>query len=232
MKTIGIIEFPYSFDRNYQLNKYKEWLSPHINVVFIDFTLSIELITKELDKLNGILWTGGNIRDSKYHTDFEFLSYMNFLVYTYSYAKERNKTQKFTIIGICLGFEILGLLCINPKITLSYFDQLHSTPKHGLSPLILNPYFANKIFTKDEIHEMNNSNVVLHKHYYGFNVKNKITNELKKCVSILSIDSYSKGDFINMFKYKKYPFYGIMFHPEQFDNFVSKKLAIYFSKKL
>lgn len=230
MKTIGIIEFPYSFNKNYKLNKYKEWLSPHMNVVFIDPTLPMESINKELDQLDGIVWTGGNINNSKYHTDYEFLSYMNFLVYTYSYAKERNKKQKFIIIGICLGFEILGLLCINPKITLSYFDNLQLTPKHGLSTLILKPSFANKLFTKDEIDEMKNSNVVVHKHYYGFNLKNKIIDELKKYITILSIDSYDNGDFINMFKYKKYPFYGIMFHPEQLNNFVSKKIATFFSK--
>jgi anthranilate/para-aminobenzoate synthase component II len=232
MKTIGIVEFPYLFDRNYKLNRYKEWLSPHLNVVFIDFTMPIYLIPEELNKLDGILWPGGNIENDKYHTDDAFLTYMHFIDHVYSYAKDRNKTKKFTIIGICLGFEILGLLCLEPKITLSYFDQLQITPKKGTSTLELIPSFASKVFTKEEIIEMKQTNVVMHAHSYGFNMKSQVVKHLKKCVNILSIDSFEKGDFVNMFKYKKYPFYGLMFHPEKLNNFVSKKLSIFFSKNL
>lgn len=230
MKTIGIISFPYNTNRTYKLNQYKEWLSDYVNIVFLDYTTSIQSISKELDKLDGIIYPGGNIEDETYHTDHEFLTYMNYVGYTYSYAKERNKTKKFTIIGICLGFEILGLLCVSPKITLSYFDHLQITPKNGMSTLELVPSFASKIFTKEEIEIMKTTNVVMHVHAYGFNMKSNVTKELKKCATILSVDAFEKGKFVNMFKYKKYPFYGMMFHPEKINNFVSKKLAIYFSK--
>jgi anthranilate/para-aminobenzoate synthase component II len=232
MKTIGIVEFPYLSDRNYMLNQYKEWLSPHVNVVFIDYTIPIQLISKELDSLDGIVWPGGNIEDDKYHTDEAFLKYMHFIDYTYSYAKNRNKSKKFTIIGICLGFEILGLLCLEPKITLDYFDQLQITPKHGTSTLEFIPSFASKIFTKEEIKEMKETNVVMHSHAYGFNMKSQVVTHLKKCVTILSVDSFEKGDFVNMYQYKKYPFYGMMFHPEKLNNFVSQKLSFFFSKNL
>lgn len=232
MKTVGIVEFPYVYDRNYKLKQYKDWLSPHLNVVFIDFTMPISSVSDELDKLDGLIWPGGNIEDDTYHTDKIFLAYMKFIDYTYTYAKDRNKTKKFTIIGICLGFEILGLMCLDPKITLSYFNHLQITPKNGLSTLELTPSFASKIFTKEEIEEMKETNVVMHSHSYGFNMKSKVVEHLKKCVTILSIDSFEKGDFVNMYKYKKYPFYGIMFHPEKLNNFVSKKLSLYLSKKI
>jgi gamma-glutamyl hydrolase len=232
MKTIGIVEFPYVFDRNNKLKQYKDWLSPHVNVVFLDFTMPVYKINKELNKLDGIVWPGGNIEDDQYHTDDAFLTYMHFIDHTYSYAKHRNKTKKFTIIGICLGFEILGLLCLDSKITLSYFDNLQITPKKGMSTLKIKSSMASKIFTKEEIKEMENKNVVVHEHSYGFDMKSDIISHLKKCVEILSVDSFEKGEFVNMFKYKKYPFYGVMFHPEKLDNFVSKKLSIFFSKKI
>jgi gamma-glutamyl hydrolase len=232
MKTIGIVEFPYLNNRKHKLNQYKEWLSPYVNIVFLDFTVPLHTISEELDKVNGILWPGGNIEDDRYHTDNEFLTYMKYIDYTYSYAKEKNKKKKFTIIGICLGFEILGLLCVSPKITLSYFDNLQITPKHGMSTLELIPSFSSKLFTKEEINIMKSTNVVIHEHAYGFNMKSNVTKELKKCANILSIDSFEKGNFVNMYKYKKYPFYGIMFHPERMNNFVSKKLAVYFSEKI
>lgn len=225
MKKIGIISFPYKKDEEYKMNLYKNWLNMY-DIIIIPYNTSIYSMHSILDSLDGILWTGGNIENHNVHSQQTFMTYMYLIEFTYYYAIERNKTKHFTIVGICQGFEILGLLCVNSKITYDYFKTLHKTTKKGLSSLTINT----TLFTKKELDYMKTNNVVIHNHYYGFDVNKPVTHELKKCAKILSIDSYGQGKFINMFKYKQYPFYGMMFHPEKINNFVSKKLALLFTK--
>jgi gamma-glutamyl hydrolase len=218
---IGIIAFPeINSSRSVFPTNYVNWVeSSGAKAVVIPYNLSHKKIAKQLDKLSGLIWTGGAIENHHYST-LQYNTYMNTLHLSFEIIKKYNdKGRYFPLWGTCLGFEILVLFGknVNPS---TIFDHVQSHPKSGKDCITfthssrLKDWFGPEMCKKMEV-----TPCALHHHNLGFDIKpmNHLT--------IVSTDS----GFINMIEYKRYPFYGVQFHPERPFNAFSRKVSFYFS---
>jgi len=65
--------------------------------------------------------------------------------------------------------------------------------------------------------QMENTPATYHVHDLGFDMKGKTVKRMKKYLDVLAVEysEKSKIHFMNAFKFKNYPFYGVQFHPEK-----------------
>ncbi len=219
---IGIIALPkLNGSGSVYPENYVRWVeSTGSTAVVLPHDLPKRDLLKGLNKLNGIVWTGGGIESSNY-THKQYTSYIKSLVTCFEKAKEYNDHGRYyPIFGICLGFEILVLFSQNVRIE-HLFDPMKPHLRESRDTITLKDSRLKDWFLPLE-KKMAVQPCATHHHKYGFDIKPL------KGLTIVSTDA----DFINMIEYKKYPFYGVQFHPERpFDAF-SKKVSIHFSSFL
>jgi gamma-glutamyl hydrolase len=215
---MAILEMPKQKSTNYV-----KWLeSVGITPVCIPYNLPKEDLLICLDKVNGVLWTGGAI-ENKTHSPQEKKQYTDTLYTSFEVAKKYNdQGRKYPIWGTCQGFEFL-VLFHNGKHT-----SIHSLPKHhadGQFPITFTGNSSMRTWFRPLSEEMKKE-CSTHHHKYGFDIKPM------SHIHILS----TQEDYINIIKYKEYPFYGVQFHPERpFDAFskkVSKQFALFLKSLL
>ena len=184
------------------------------NALLIPYnTASIE---HYLDLVQGIVWVGGAIENTKTHSNQQYKTLIAIFKKIFSYAvKENDKGNYFPLWGTCLGFELLAMMGENYKD--GYFTHLQHAEKYELGPLM----FVGKSKIRQAVpvklqEKIAVSPVVNHIHNYGFDLKNPHTKTMKEYLKIVSVDIAENGvKFMNMFEYKKYPFYGCQWHPEK-----------------
>jgi len=209
---IAVIESPGNSCKNYM-----SWLeSAGIIPVRIPYNIPKDDLLQCLRRVNGVVWTGGAIEKSKY--DKERPIYLDTLYTSFEEAKKynNNKYMPYPIFGICQGLEMLYLFRNGKPITIDL-------PKHeanGASPIS----FQGKSSLRDwfpMLDEMARRPCAEQHHTYGISI------QPMKAIRILS----TQNDYVNILKYKDYPFYGVMFHPERpFDDFsadVSLQFALF-----
>jgi gamma-glutamyl hydrolase len=169
-----------------------------------------------LSTVHGVLWVGGGIENLKTHSEEQYKIFTQMLRSIYEHAvRENDRGTYFPIWGTCLGFDLLAMM--PEKINDGYFTRIQHADKFRLGPLIFNgpsrirsaiPIILQKKIAK--------ASVVQHLHEYGFDITLPHTKKLKKHLNIVSVDQADNGvRFMNMFEYKKYPFYGCQWHPEK-----------------
>lgn len=227
---------------SYLPSSYVKWIeSSGARVVPLQYDLPKPILKALLSQINGVLLIGGDVENKKYHNMLDSKIYTGFCKYIYDYVKEQNDLGNYyPIFGICLGFQTLAML--------GYFNTAAEIDKDFVNHEILGKYkkfestnltFENtntrlkSIFTKEEQNQLKKNNCIVHSH--NFSVK---THKIKHIVTDVS----KQGKFSLMFEYKKYPFYGVLFHPEKvlydwedknipkeyFATMLSQKLSIYF----
>jgi gamma-glutamyl hydrolase len=218
-EMMAILEMPKQKSTNYV-----KWLeSVGIIPVCIPYNLPKEDLLICLDKVNGVLWTGGAI-ENKLHSPQEKKQYTDTLYTSFEVAKKYNdQGRKYPIWGTCQGFEFL-VLFHNGKHT-----SIHSLPEHhaeGSFPITFTGNSSMRTWFGPLIEDMKQKPCATHHHKYGFDIK------AMSHIHILSIQE----DYINIIKYKEYPFYGVQFHPERpFDPFskkISKQFALFLKSLL
>jgi len=218
---IGIIAFPeVHTSRSVFPSNYVNWIeSSGAKAVVLPYTISPKKLSLCLDKLSGLVWTGGAIESRQYST-LQYNTYMNTLQLSFDIIKNYNdKGRYFPLWGTCLGFEILVLFGKHVKPA-NLFEHVQSHPKSAKDCIKfthssrLKDWFDPEMRKKMEI-----TPCALHHHTLGVDI-----NPMKH-LTIVSTDS----GFINMIEYKKYPFYGVQFHPDQPFNAFSRKVSHQFS---
>lgn len=203
---------------------YINWLeSVGIVPVCIPHTISKEDLLICLDQVQGILWTGGAI-ENKSHSPQEKKLYIDTLYTSFKVAKKYNdEGRHYPIWGTCQGFELL-LLFRNGK-----HKAIHSLPHHhavGEFPITFTGNSSIRTWFGSLVEKMKTTPCATHNHKYGFDIKPM------RDIHILS----TQEEYINIMKYKDYPFYGVQFHPERpFDDFskkVSKRFALFLKNLL
>jgi gamma-glutamyl hydrolase len=221
---MAIIEMPSTLKKRRTPHNYVAWLeSVGITPVCIPYNLPKEDLLICLDKVNGVLWTGGAI-ENKTYTTHQKKVYTDTLYTSFEVAKKYNdQGRKYPIWGTCQGFEFL-VLFHNGKHT-----SIHSLPQHhadGKFPITFTGNSSMRTFFGSLAEEMKERACSTHHHKYGFDIK------AMSHIQILS----TQEDYINIIKYKEYPFYGVQFHPERpFDAFskkVSKQFALFLKQLL
>ena len=186
-------------------------------VVPILFNWDKKKILNVLNQVNGVLFPGGNVDYSKKN---DYIKYIKSFQLIFNYAKSKNnKKDYFPLWGTCLGFQFL--ITMNLSLDEIYKNFRHNLfikyiKNKGASKLYLTNKGKNsKFFSNINISQLNNKCVFMN-HKNGYPILK--TNECwyKKYLDILSY-SYDlhKIKYITTFKYKKYPFYGVQYHPEK-----------------
>ena len=212
---IAVIESPGNSPDNYVA-----WLeSVGIIPVRIPYTIPKEDLLHCLQRVDGVVWAGGAVEKTKY--DKERPIYLDTLYTTFEVAKKYNKSAPYPIFGICQGLEMLYLFRDGKPTTIDL-------PKHiasGNTPIT----FKGKSILRDWFSmqpEIARTPCSEQHHTYGVDI------QPMKEIRILS----TQDDYVNILKYKDYPFYGVMFHVERpFDAFsanVSKEFALFLKSLL
>ena len=198
------------------------WLeSVGIIPIRIPYNIPKEDLLLCLQRVNGVLWTGGAIEKTKY--DKERPIYLDTLYTSFEVAKKYNKNINYPIFGICQGLEMLYLFKDGKKDT---FDLPRHVDNKATPITFKRKSLLRDWFSKKMLDEMARTPCAVQNHTYGVAI------QLMKEIRVLS----TQDDYVNILKYKDYPFYGVMFHPERpFDDFsekVSKEFALFLKSLL
>jgi len=213
---MAVIESPGNSPDNYVA-----WLeSVGIISVLIPYNIPKGDLLYCLQRVDGVLWTGGAIEKTKY--DKERPIYLDTLYTTFEAAKKYNdKGIPYPLWGICQGLEMLYLFRDGKPTTIDL-------PKHIANkntPITFRKSILRDWFSP-MLDEMARNPCSEQHHTYGVDVQPM--NDIR----ILS----TQDDYVNILKYKDYPFYGLMFHVERpFDAFsanVSKEFALFLKSLL
>jgi gamma-glutamyl hydrolase len=132
-------------------------------------------------------------------------------------AKEMNdKGNKFTLWGTCLGFEELLLKDSNYKFLRTRIRTKNTNKLMRWVPENFEISDFKKVLRPEIADAMTKEPITYFTHFYGFSVKmfNSIP-ELKKEYNIVGYYEKNKKDIIAAIQHKRYPFYGVQFHPEK-----------------
>ena len=221
---IGIIEHPDIHKEVIYPVNYVKWIeSSGATAVPIPYNVSKTTLRNYLDRLDAMIWTGGYIESHKY-SEKQYMTYMKTLKYCFDTICDFNDNgRSFPIWGTCLGFEILVLLGKKTPLP-TFFNHLQSHPCNGKKTITFtsSPSTMKQWFSPSMRKKMASTLCSTHHHTLGFDIQE---------FDYLTVVSTQDG-FVNMIEYKKYPFYGVQFHPERpFDAFslkVSKELCSLF----
>lgn len=209
---IAVIESPGN-----RIHTYMTWLeSGGLIPVRIPYDIPKDELLLCLQRVEGVLWTGGAIEKSKY--DAVRPIYLDTLRTTFEVAKRYNEKGCYPLWGICQGLEFLALFQEGK-------DDITSLPKHKADsncPITFTGTSAMRTWFAPLEEEMKRRPCAVQHHTYGVDTATKI----------LSM----QDGYVNILKYKDYPFYGLMFHVERpFDAFsanVSKEFALFLKSLL
>ena len=229
MITIGIFTIPTlyklktktmdHFFSNFLPASYVKWIEQSgARVVPIKYNASQSEIKRILKQVNGVLFPGGAISRNMQPQLSKFISSFKTI---YNYAKlENDKGNYFPLWATCLGFEFLCMMPFhNNTIKFNYnnhylLQQLDSEQHQVYYKLLKDqPYLLDSISCSKSY--LNNTIIYMnHKYVYYYN---KETREIfENYLNILSLNQDRNGvDYVSMIKYKKYPFYGVQWHPEK-----------------
>lgn len=236
MVRLGIISCPMPLKNlknatSYVYQSYLNWVGLAATPLIIPY--DTDDLTPYLQSIDGLVWVGGGIENKVTHSDKQLQVMMETYERAYNHAVEENEAGRaFPIFGICLGFYLLALF--GEEVHHDFFSKqrIQRVPKFSQGSLrFVGESKIKRLFTSKELKTFAVTKVANHIHNYGFAADSPHTKRL----SHLSITSYETSDdgvrFVNMYEFKKYPFYGIQWHPDRplTDNavVVSRKLSFF-----
>ena len=221
---IGVFAQPSDFSKQYPTNNYSYIASSYIKfiesagarAVPIPYDLPRDQMKYLFNSLNGLIFPGGSALlwdDDTTHTALSNMTLAG--QYLIELAVEANKNgDYFPVWGTCLGYELMMIAISNDKDVL---DRLNSS-NHVLKLEYVSD--ESRIFKTLDPTLKNYSETVetlYFNHHYGITPENFLNNFiLTEEFFISSISHTDNGTaFVASIESKKYPFYGIQFHPEK-----------------
>lgn len=163
-----------------------------------------------LNKVNGVLWPGG----ATYFFWKEGYADAGAAIYRIT-KKINDRGEYFPILGICLGFELLTYVaanCVEHRTACSSKNQplpLEFTDKFREANLF-------KQASLDILKILDEENVTANYHQYCVTKEDLRRVNLTDEFRVLSLNHDKQGlEFISTLEHKRYPFYGVQFHPEK-----------------
>ncbi|XP_045766244.1 gamma-glutamyl hydrolase A-like isoform X2 [Maniola jurtina] len=164
-----------------------------------------------MGKINGVLFPGGATYFNQSH------GYADAGQHIYELAQELNNAgDYFPIFGTCLGFELLLILASGRgqkenRITCRSYEN---------RPLNFTQNFRkSKMFreaSEDIIDILKNKDVTVNVHQFCIVDDNLKSHNLTKDWRVTSYSNDENGvSFVASIEHKRYPFYGVQFHPEK-----------------
>ncbi|XP_068618378.1 gamma-glutamyl hydrolase-like [Battus philenor] len=164
-----------------------------------------------MSKLNGVLFPGG----ATYFNQSD--GYADAGQHIYELAIELNEAgDYFPIFGTCLGFELLIIIASGRG---EKENRIRCYSYTNLPLNFTNDFRSSKMFRDapaNVIHILAHEDVTINAHQFCIVDKNLESHDLVKdwYVSSYSKDDYGV-DFIATIEHRRYPFYGVQFHPEK-----------------
>jgi len=227
--TVGILSIPMttSYHKNthsYLPASYVKWIEMNnARVIPIPYDTPIGALDMILNQVNGVLFIGGQVDHGMISE--EYVHFMETFKHIVNHAKKSNNQKNyFPLFAICLGFEILGMMGENVEKIINSFTTLK-----GLSDVDAHHYNSkldfvksdlplSKIFTHSEQDEFRKTPCVFQNHSQAFVVDAPYMKTWNKYWNVVAT-SKSKDkkplEYVSMFEYKNFPFYGTQFHPEK-----------------
>jgi len=227
--TVGILSIPMTvtYHKNthsYLPASYVKWIEMNnARVIPIPYDTPIGALDMILNQVNGVLFIGGQVDHGMISE--EYVHFMEAFKHIVNHAKKsNNQNNYFPLFSICLGFEVLGMMgepvqkIINKFTTLkglSDVDAHHYNSK--LNIVKPNSKFAS-IFSHTEQDEFRKTPCVFQNHSQAYVVDAPYMKQWEKYWNIVAT-SKSKDkkpiEYVSMYEYKNFPFYGVQFHPEK-----------------
>ena len=182
-------------------------------------------LTKYLNSINGVVWVGGDIENKKMHTPTQYKTLLSAYEHTFKHAtNETLRGNYYPIWGTCLGFDFLAMM--GNHSGLPHMQQIHKTTPGKLT--FRNYSRIQRVFPATMLRQMAIETVTQQNHTFGFDPDSAQTNQMRRYLRIISIDTsdISSQRFVNMFEYKHFPFYGTQWHPERPVSELSKEVAM------
>ncbi|CAI5649918.1 gamma-glutamyl hydrolase isoform X1 [Oreochromis niloticus] len=197
------------FGRTYIPSSYVKYIeSGGSRVMPIRLTLTTSEYENIFRKINGLIFIGGA-------ADLETSDFARVAKIFYRLALAANDAgDYFPIWGTCMGMQLLTVLVAGENL-------LTKTPAENLAlPLNLTTEAQSSrmfnSFPDELINALTQEPLTGNFHHYGITVKDFQENEmLQSFFTILSTNIAKNGaHFVSTFEGKRYPFYGVQWHPE------------------
>ncbi|XP_005919130.1 gamma-glutamyl hydrolase [Haplochromis burtoni] len=197
------------FGRTYIPSSYVKYIeSGGSRVMPIRLTLTTSEYENIFMKINGLIFIGGD-------ADLETSDFARVAKIFYRLALAANDAgDYFPIWGTCMGMQLLTVLVAGENL-------LTKTPAENLAlPLNLTTEVQSSrmfnTFPDELINALTQEPLTGNFHNYGITIKDFQENEmLQSFFTILSTNIAKNGaHFVSTFEGKRYPFYGVQWHPE------------------
>lgn len=214
--TVGILATPYIY-KNSNISKdifLKEDIinilkKEKINILIIPYNLrkkKLKLIVKSLD---GIIFPGSQL--GNYYHRKEIKEHFNIQSYLIKVIKDINKYRLFPVLSICHGYENLLLIESKKKpkkkTIKKFFIKTDAYFNYKTCPL----YSKNRSSKNFKKYYKKSKKMIFNN---KLGISPKTINKLKR-IELIAISKDKKNkSFVNIIKYKNYPFYGFQGHPE------------------
>ena len=182
----------------------------NIDILIIPYNLTKNKLKLIVQKLDGIIFPGSQV--GNYYYRKEFKEHFNSQSYLIKIIKKMNKYRLFPLLSICHGFENLLLIESKKKPNKKTIKNFFMNTKAYIG------YKSCPLYCKNQTSKQ------FKKYYKKYNkiiFNNKLGISPKTIKNLKSIDlvAISKDkkykSFVNIIKYKNYPFYGFQGHPER-----------------
>lgn len=162
----------------------------------------------KIDNLNGIFYCGGGAGGA----------YDVFGKAVYNYAKTKNDQGNYLPVwGTCLGFENLAMFASDDENTV-LISGLESDDENYQLHFTQTPN-TTKLFAPlgDDVKVFEDKKIAYNHHSYGVSPNRFMTDRgLSEIFTPTAISYDNKGTpFVAAMESKKYPFFGVQFHPEK-----------------
>lgn len=181
-------------------------------VVPVRYDLSKEELDKVFDSVNGVYFTGGNLALTENTTYFKTAKYL------FDRAiKANDNGDYFPIWGTCMGFQLLHILAAEDYSVLThgvFKSESVMMPLHFTKEALHSRMLAEAPY--EVLYAMEHENVTVNWHHDGvypedFMSRPKVRDFFR--VISLNYDQEHKW-FLSTVEGRKYPVYGVQFHPE------------------
>ena len=230
--VIGILTMPLtemlgessSKSKSFLPDAYVRWIeNSGARVVPIQYNLTKPMMLGVLSQINGVIIFGEagneNFIKTKNKKNPDIIRWMKAAFIIYEFAKyENHQDNYFPLLGIGMGYEELYFMEANTN----YYKNLGTGKRFSsnkLNDLVKIPVKRRPLrltktldkfarFSKKDIKSWSKNKVMYSTNHYGINVKHG------DFLQIHAKDKSSSKEFITMYSFKEYPFYGFIFHPE------------------
>ena len=227
--TVGILSIPMTvtYHKNthsYLPASYVKWIEMNnARVIPIPYDTPKGALDMILNQVNGVLFIGGQVDHGMISE--EYTHFMETFKYIVNHAKKSNNQKNyFPLFAICLGFEVLGMMgedvqkIINEFTTLKGLSDVDAHHYNSKLNIVKPDSIFAKIFTKEQQDEFRKTPCVFQNHSQAFAVKEpymKKWNQYWDVIGTSKSKDKKQIEYVSMYEYKKFPFYGVQFHPEK-----------------